>query len=108
MTNYMQLLLDNWMIMTEPDFYFVYAGNMEAPKEVYRMTAEDVEVYAVGVKPLTTDSDSSGTYAVTAEFATPIHAWVAPLLPYPHSIRPSRQQSLLWHPPVLRIHCRLW
>ena len=83
MTNYMQLLLDNWMIMTEPDFYFVYAGNMEAPKEVYRMSAEDVEVYAVGVKPLTTDSDSSGTYAVTAEFATPIHAWVAPLLPYP-------------------------
>ena len=85
MTNFKQVLLENWMIMTEPDGYFVFAGNMEMPKEVYRATAMDIDIYAVGIAidPEKTETDSSGTYALEADFATPIHVWKAPLRPFP-------------------------
>lgn len=85
MTDFKQKLLENWMIMTEPDGYFVFAGNMEMPKEVYRATAMDIDIYAVGIAidPEKTETDSSGTYALAADFATPIHVWKAPLRPFP-------------------------
>ena len=95
MQNYVKLLVENWMIMTEPDFWFVYKGDMVAAevwKQASRFNAEDeVTVYAVGFNITASESDSSGTYASAVEFSTAIHSWKAPFLPYPSVTVPEAQ-----------------
>ena len=95
MQNYVNLLVENWMIMTEPDFWFVYKGDMVAAevwKQASRYNAEDeVTIYAVGFNITTSESDSSGTYATAIELSTAIHAWEAPFLPYPTLTVPEEQ-----------------
>lgn len=87
--NYVAFITQNFIIGTEVgstfegDNWWYYKGNMQYPKELYRQTADDVYVYAVGINITATESDSWGTYATGIELATPIHTWKAAFLPFP-------------------------
>ena len=93
MKNYIQLLAINYMLTTQPDYYFVYQGaSTEMPKYVSRWSAEEsVTVYAVGFKATKTEEAYDMLIATEAELATPVNYWEVPFLPYPTLTVPENQ-----------------
>ena len=93
MKNYIQLLATNYVLTTQPDYYFVYQGaNTEMPKYVFRSSAEEsVTVYAVGFKATKTEEAYDMLIATEAELATPVNYWEVPFLPYPALTVPENQ-----------------
>lgn len=93
MKNYIQLLAVNYMLTTQPDYYFVYQGaNTEMPKMASRWSAEEsVTVYAVGFKATKTEEVYDMLIATEAELATAVNVWEVPFLPYPTLTVPENQ-----------------
>ena len=86
LAQYKQMLVENYMLTTQPDNWFVYQGDMPegVVKEATRYSAEEsVQVYAVGLN-VTASTELEGIVFVTvADFATEIHSWEVPFLAYP-------------------------
>ncbi len=85
MQSLLPLLLENYMIQAEPDYYYTFKGsNAEMPGEAYRYSAEqEFEIYVVGIKITETVEMEGMVFATAAELATPVHVFKVPFLPYP-------------------------